>query len=190
MSKLASMIALFVAASVVAPSDAWPCLNAVQLTGNKAVREIKRSEEALRTGNYRGLIHYLRDHEFADERLQARAELVQATARMRSLKDKSYVTQAIRMLRDQREDRPDDPILQARLAEALVRDASEASVTEARTLIEDLVARDVVPDAVGWVIAATVRDGAGDAAGRDAALDRCKKVVKKFAKVPCRVIAA
>ena len=186
MSKLASMIALVVAASVVAPSDAWPCLNAVQLAGNKAVREIKRSEEALRTGNYRGLIHYLRDHELADERLQARAELVQATARMRSLKDKSYVTQAIRMLRDQREDRPDDPILQARLAEALVRDASEASVTEARTLIEDLVARDVVPDAVGWVIAATVRDGAG----RDAALERCKKVIKKFAKVPCRVIAA
>ena len=86
MSKLASLIALVVAASVAVPTAAWPCGNAVQLAGNKAVREIKRSEDALRTGNYRTLVYYLRNHDFVDERLQDRAELVQVTARMRSWK--------------------------------------------------------------------------------------------------------
>ncbi len=189
MSKLASLIALIVAASVAVPTAAWPCGNAVQLAGNKAVREIKRSEDALRTGNYRTLVHYLRNHAFADAVLHDRAELVQVTARMRSWKDKEAVTDAIATIRQQRASSADDPILQARLAEALVREASEASVTEARTLIEDLAARDVVPDAVGWAIAATVRDRGGDTAGRDAALERCKKAGKKFAKVPCRVLA-
>lgn len=188
MSKLPSLIALVIAASVAVPTSAWPCGNPVSLAGNKAVRELKRAEDQLRAGKYRSLIYYTREHEFLDARLQARAELLETTARMRLRRDAATMAEATTTLRSFRATTPDDPIIQSRLAEALLFDPTEASATEARTLIEDLVTRDVVPDAVGWVIAATVRDRAGDTAGRDVALLRCTKAGKRSPKLPCRVI--
>ncbi|MCB9548244.1 MAG: hypothetical protein H6706_20695 [Myxococcales bacterium] len=64
--------------------------------------------------------------------------------------------------------RPDDPVVVALDAEA-----RGAAGTDA---LEDLARRDLMPDAWAWRALAAGRAHRGDAAGRDAALTRCRAV--------------
>lgn len=172
------------------PGTAWPCLNPVELRGNKAVKELQRAERLLREGKYRPLAYYSETHAFTGARHQARAELIDVTARMRltyaepSYEDPSSFVEFFTARLDATKD---DPLLQSRLAEALLLEGSEASLARAGTLVEDLIARDVAPEAATYMVAASVRARAGDATGRDAALARCRAIAKQRRNQLCRV---
>jgi len=72
--------------------------------------------------------------------------------------------------------RNDDPAARTELAEALAR--VDSSRAEARTILEELAGKDLITSADGYRTLAMLRDGAGDAAGKQAALDRCKAMAK------------
>lgn len=187
-----AVIALAVAVAVGTPAAAFACGNAVMLRGDKAVREVKRAEARLKAGKIDSdLLSYTSLHRFRDEGLRLRAARIEWTAQLRvarlrpATEHRKLADELVEYIDDERSARPDDPVAQALHAELLVL---RGDLDEARTLIEDLAARDVVPDAPAWVVAATVRDRAGDAAGRDAALDRCKKTKATLRGLPCRVL--
>jgi hypothetical protein len=179
----------FVLSLAAPPADA--CRNRIRLTGNKAVKEVRRIEGQLRAGKHEAILGHHWYLLWEDEKLEARATYVIAVAAMRAGRDEMPATKwrngvmmsgphetPLRVLRELASDDKDNPLLAARIAEGLTRDPAEASATEAAILIEDLAARDVIPDAEAWVTLATVRSRAGDTDGSAAALVRCKKVAR------------
>lgn len=175
--KIAVLVVAFV---MSAWSSAWPCGNPVVLAGDQAVQRVKAAERRLDRGDARGAARMMRAIWIRDEALEARAALVRATARMRIVyaphADAAARAETILDIVDGFEelitDRPGEPLLQARLAEALAPgDAAQRS--RAASLIDDLVARDLMPDARAWRTAAQLRAAAGDADGAAAALATC-----------------
>ena len=61
---------------------------------------------------------------------------------------------------------------------------------EASKILEDLAARDVIPDAEAWASLAVVRNRKQDTAGSDAAMAQCKKVARGGRRNPvCKIPA-
>lgn len=83
--------------------------------------------------------------------------------------------------------RNDDPAARTELAEALAR--VEATRGEARGILEDLAGKDLITSADGYAALAMLRDGAGDAAGKQAALERCRSMAKGEAVCVARASA-
>jgi predicted Zn-dependent protease len=180
--KLPILVAF--AVLVAMPAPARPCGNPITIAGDAAVKRVREAEKLLEREKYKEAAKKVNpfEYEFTDDALQRRATLVFAVARVR-LGEASYVRDDLQALYAQD---PDNPVIQARYAEAIWRFAEDdAQRKEAGTLIEDLVARDLVPDAHGWITAASVRAKAGDEAGRDDALAKCRAIAKK--KSICRV---
>jgi predicted Zn-dependent protease len=71
----------------------------------------------------------------------------------------------------------ESPYIQARLAEALA--LVQGSKPRALELLADLEQRDVMPDAGGYALLASLRRASGDAPGADRALARCRKMAGK-----------
>ncbi|MEZ4474486.1 MAG: hypothetical protein R3F60_27595 [bacterium] len=80
---------------------------------------------------------------------------------------------------EQHEKRPDEPAITGLYAEAL---AATGKGAEARPLLEKLAEADLMPGPDAWRTLAGLRAEAGDAAGRDAALEKCKAVAPKAAR--------
>lgn len=78
---------------------------------------------------------------------------------------------AERVLAGARRDSPDAPVAIARHAEALARIPSRGA--EARTALDELDERDLVPDAWGYAVLARLADARHDIAARDRAVARC-----------------
>jgi predicted Zn-dependent protease len=68
----------------------------------------------------------------------------------------------------------DDPAAKTELGEALAR--LDDTRAEARTLLEDLAAKDLITSPEGYKALAQLRAKAGDDAGKRAALDRCRSM--------------
>lgn len=198
MRVIAALIASCVALSVAVPQTAEACLNPVRLSANKAVKKVKALEDKLRAGKNEELWREQMRFDIADPALRARATLILTIAAMRLRKE-----DAPRMYWEMREDRvedetplarlrrlnaagPENPLILARIAEGLVLENTDASWTEASTIIADLQARDLMPDPEAWVTLAQVRAHAKDTAGRDAAIVQCKKVAR-WRKAVCIV---
>jgi hypothetical protein len=96
----------------------------------------------------------------------------------------SWATQTLRAVATARND---DPAARTELAEALAR--VEGTRAEARTILEELAAKDLITSADGYATLAMLRDGAGDTAGKQAALDRCKSMAKGEAACVARASA-
>jgi len=178
------ILALALVVLVAAPVIAWACGNPITIAGDAAVKRVREAEKLLEREKYKEAARKVNpfEYEFTEEALQRRATLVFAVAKVR-LGEASYVRNDLQELHSQD---PDNPVVQARYAEAIWRFAADDTERkEAGELIEDLVARDLVPDAYGWVTAASVRAKAGDDAGRDDALAKCRAIAKK--KSICRV---
>lgn len=199
--KRTPIVLVAVALSFAVPAAALACGNPVMLAGSKAAKEIKRAEAELKAGRFARLRYYQYSVEFRDPRLQRRADIIAVTARVRlqhGAEQPDVEEDDLTELRTLLSQTPDDPLLQARLAEALVLASADAAVegsttrplaAEAKTLLEDLATRDLITESDGWAALATVKMRAGDTAGRDAALARCKKVVHKSRKNACRVLS-
>lgn len=67
-----------------------------------------------------------------------------------------------------------EPASRTELAEALAR--IDASRDEARTILEDLAKRDLITSPEGYAALASLRERAGDDAGKRAALERCRSM--------------
>ena len=81
---------------------------------------------------------------------------------------------AVDTLREIDKVKKSDPASQTELAEALAR--VDSSRDEARTILEDLAKRDLVTSPEGYAALASLRQRAGDDAGRRAALERCRSM--------------
>jgi predicted Zn-dependent protease len=188
MRAIAIVAAVWIA---VAPVPADACINTV-LKGQPAARTIKRAEALLRAGEHARVIMLLSQRRFSDEGLRGRADLLERTAEVRLLaadqeRNPADMQDAADYLRELRDAAPDDPLIQARLAEALAF-VPEAQA-EARTLIEDLVTRDLMPEPEAWLTAARVRAAASDAEGVEAALESCVKIARGRKHI-CRLPAS
>lgn len=168
--------------AVLVPASAWACLNAMTLSGDEAVRKIKKAEKLLARGKNAKAARLLNRHRirFSDQRLRRRANIIRATA---SIRQRSRVELATQNLARLYEESEHDPVLMARYAEALALD--DARRARSRELLEDLAKRDLMPDAFAYRALATLRHRDHDGAGRDKALARCRKMTKR--KRICRV---
>ncbi len=168
----AALVASLIA--VAAPRPASACLNAVQLETKEAARLVAKVEAALDEGKPKKAYYLIPGElEVSDRALQRRLEVLQAVARLRI----GHVTIALGMLAQHVKQRPDDPYLVARLAEA--QTTAGKNLDEALARLVDLEKRDVMPDAEGWATLARLYDGKGDAAGRERAVARCKQIAKR-----------
>jgi len=84
---------------------------------------------------------------------------------------------AARTLRAIAQARRDDPAARTELAEALAR--VDTTRDEARSILEELAGKDLITSPNGYATLASLRELAGDDAGRRAALDRCKAMSPK-----------
>lgn len=193
------VVAAAVALAVAAPSTALACINGYINKRNYAAKKVKSAEKGIRNGEYRwalgaiGTVEMMIHHN--EPGLLRRARIAESIARIRLFatgserSDSERVAEAVAMLRFVLRDRPDDPLLRARLAEGLLVTPTPEAADEAKTIVLDLAARDLIAEPEGWVAVATVRERDGDEAGRDAALKRCKRVAKAR-KAICRVTPA
>lgn len=181
-------ILLISAALVLASAQpALPCGNPIALRGNKAVKKVKQVERWLAEGRFGKVIKALDPYavEFADKALQRRARLLYfvATVRTGLAGDYKAATEYYEKLLA---DDPEQPYVQARLAEVYI--AEERRLDKARQILDDLVQRDLMPDGEAFAALALLRDRAGDAAGRDDALVRCRKLTRR--KAACELPSA
>jgi hypothetical protein len=170
---------LAVALACIQATPAFGCINGVLLAGEEAEREVARVERMLRAGHYRQVIDWAEENEVSGYLLRRRVNLLELTARIR-LKARERIAvrnglpDLVYELEQLRTRSGDDPFVLARLAEALVLVPS--SVEEARTLIEQLIKRDLMPDAEAWATGAFARRLSGDEVGSRAALRRCRQI--------------
>jgi len=87
---------------------------------------------------------------------------------------KANLDWAVKTLREVAKARKDDPAARTELAEALAR--VDSSKSEARRILEELAQKDLITSPDGYATLATLRESAGDDAGRRAALERCKSM--------------
>ncbi len=185
-------LALALLAAMAAP--AWPCGNPVVLSGDRAVQRVQAAERLLERGDPKGAARLMGSVWIRDEALAPRAALVRLTARMRraygarahAAERSDAVADMVSEFEDLLVERPDAPAVLARLAEALAAgDAAQRS--RAAAIVDDLVARDLMPDARAWRTVAQVRAAAGDADGAAAARATCR--TRGGSKRVCRLDA-
>jgi hypothetical protein len=82
---------------------------------------------------------------------------------------------AVTTLRALGEEKKDDPALQTELAEALAKAGEQV---EARKTLEGLAKKDLIASPEGWAVLADLRDQAGDQAGSQVAMGRCKAMAR------------
>lgn len=89
---------------------------------------------------------------------------------------RSNIEWAVASLEKIAEAKKDDPSLQTELAEGL---AKLGDTQRARTTLEGLAQKDLIASPEGWAALAKLRGTAGDAAGRQAAMNRCTAMAKQ-----------
>lgn len=178
------------------PGDATACGNDVFPAESPELATLKVAKNALATGRYelaRKLIRgSFRDIEKAvpgANHTQTGALRVMAVAVARSggrvsprtadakMTVEENLEWAVAALRRINEHRKNEPWRQSDLAEAMAKLPKHQ--VEARKVLEDLDARDVVATAEGYATLAMLRGEGGDATGREAAVARCKKMTQK-----------
>jgi len=173
------------AIAVSIPVSAYPCGNATLLEGDEAVAQVARAERLMAKGKYHKALKLVDPfrYEFDDEALADRAHTLAMVTRLR-LEPASWGETAARFFENALKADPEQPYAAARLAEAYTHMPNKAE--RARALLEDLAGRDLMPDAEAWATLALARERGGDPEGREAALDRCRKLTER--PMVCRII--
>lgn len=167
-------VAAFAAATAVAPTVSDACMNAVMMEAKEAAKLVAKVEAALEEGKPKKAYYLIPEEaEVNDPKLGHRLDVLRAVARLRL----GHTSIALQILTYQAKQKPDDPYLTARLAEA--QTAAKKNLDEALAKLADLEKRDLMPDAEGWATLARLYDGKADAGGRDRALARCKQIAKR-----------
>lgn len=195
--SLVSLVALAPVAAVTAPALA--CGNSYRYEIDPKTHLIVKAEEALHEGSYADAVKLAQDATGPIGRqvegrpeptglspLRARALRVAAISAVKTdgkieLKvpagngdaAAATVAWAIEELRLLVQREPQNPYLQARLAEGLAKNA--ATQDEALSLLSRLAADDLMPDSAAWQVLAQLQANKGNAGERDKALDQCRK---------------
>jgi hypothetical protein len=192
------LAAVVASAAVPSPSDA--CGNAVLAT-DKVVAAVKEAEQILDDGDpadararvdaILGQAEGFGDGTPVSRGLTRRVQRIRALASVRLDPDghsgehrKALLALAVGSLRWLLGDTPNDAAKLSDLGEALAK----TSPADARKVLEDLARRDVVATPYAYAALAGLRAAAGDTAGRDEALARCRTMAK--AAAICGVPAA
>lgn len=177
------------------PAVASACWNDVRLKTNEEVKALAAAEKQLQAGDAAGAIKtlralYGRRAVLYPERVSSERALGQKARRLISIaivrdgrldpktgraakvsRRHQLLKHALGWLRVDARRGKDDPLRQARYAEALSQDPAGAA--DARHLLEGLAQADLIAEAEGWRALARLRHGAGDAAGSKQAITRC-----------------
>lgn len=178
---LRGVCAVALAAVLMIPAVAWPCGNATYLQGDRAVAQVNKADKLLAAGKPEKALELVDWRYEYEGKLQERADLIAMVARLRV--GRITPEDAAEWFEARLKDNPEQPYVVARLAEAYA--AMPKKTERARKLLEDLHARDLMPDGEAYATLAALRDGAGDAEGRDDALASCRKVAKR--KAVCKL---
>lgn len=189
---LRTILVLVTALAVAVPQTADACGNPIHLAGNRATQKVKNYENWLKAGHNAKILRDAHRFEIQEGSLRDRAHLVIAVAALRS---NSSLPWTMRHALDEGEDdsplgvlrklakaAPDSPVVQARFAEALLKErlkeGGEGFAAEATKILEDLATREVMPDAEAWNSLALARSLAKDETGSAAAKAQCKKLAR------------
>jgi predicted Zn-dependent protease len=171
---------LFFSVSYLAAPSADACMNGVIMEQSEIVKNLRLAEKALEQGHNKKALRLLQaDHYMSDSsKLLRRIRMVQAVARMRVGKTKGPE----RVFRNLLKKDKDNPYLRTRLAEALHQRLGEDAI-EAWRIMNDLEARDLVPDAQGYVVLARLRKRNKDSAGYARAVMVCQRMAGQRAAI-------
>ncbi|HMU37964.1 MAG TPA: hypothetical protein PKE31_03040 [Pseudomonadota bacterium] len=174
---------------VLSPS-AEACGNVVSLSKNVASQLVARAEKALSQGKpaeaFDILDEKLRSHyglRTEDPTLTRKLQLIYSVACIRS-SDAKGMEYGTRSLKWAHESDPKNPIVAARLAEAISRlpaetpEKAEQNRKEALALLEPLAEKDLIVDADAFATLARLKKQKGDDGGAKEALARCAKMSK------------
>jgi hypothetical protein len=169
------------AATTLVARSAAACGNPIQIETRRAVRLVARAERALDAGDPDRALDLLLGRRQVpirvdDPALDQRVQRVVATAYLRTgeiVRARLYFLMLLES--DQVRRRTKDPYAWTRFAEVLGFSRDPQDQAKAREILEDLAQRDLVADAEGYLALARLRARAGDDAGRDAALARCRE---------------
>ncbi len=175
-------ISLASATMVSASADSRACGNAMYVDGDDAVKQVAEAERLLALGKLQRAEEKVEPHtyRFEDAGIQKRANIVWATVafrRERAKADSWPVKGGLRQLEAELEGDADNPVLLARISEGYALAPDTAA--RARATLEDLAARDVMPDAYGYRTLARLRFHDGDQDAALAALTLCKNMSKR-----------
>jgi len=151
----AALLAL--AAMVATPSVTDACINGTEWTVNDDIRMVKKSERHLENGQYELALRTLKYLRPADKRLQARMADIRAIIAIRMHDGKADLSKWVAQI-ETRDDaaKQKDIKFRAWRAEAYV---AVGKRDEAKLILDDLHARDLVPDAYGYLALAKVTSG-------------------------------
>jgi hypothetical protein len=196
--RCAKAMAVF-ALTIAGGGDARACLNSVRRVQVSA-KQVARAEQLIDERKYRdalaivgtgfarkgggvdGHLLFMQDmivHVGPSDAINRRIRILRAVASMRADReahepnaDYDGYANELHALRSGK----DDPLVAAREAEAL---AAAGKLVGAREILDDLAARDLVPDAEAWATLADVAAQRGDAARMNEAIEACKKIAKR-----------
>lgn len=173
-------LSLFFSVSHLASPSADACLNGVIMEQDEIVKNLRLAEKALEEGHNKKALRLLQaDHYMSDSsRLLRRIRMVQAVARMRVGKTRGPERVFRKLLKKDK----DNPYLRTRLAEALHQRRGEDAI-EAWRIMDDLEARDLIPDARGYAVLARLRKRNKDLAGYDRAVMVCQRMAGEHAAI-------
>jgi predicted Zn-dependent protease len=164
---IAALAMLSVGLMEVRPAAA--CLNGVVMELDEAVKAVARAEKDLERGQYTQVLLSLdADHYKVGDPLLRKIETLQAVARLRLGKSRVAERELRRLLRRE----PDSPYLLTRLAESLAGRSGDDPI-EAWRILDQLEAKDLIPDADGYATLARLRARARDREGSKRAVTEC-----------------
>lgn len=196
------MLRSLILASLLLSGSALACVNAIRLSNDEIVAQINAATKLLDKGDYKGAVDAITEA-FPDGLKNApltskkypevfKAVALTAIAVVRSgdtvgiqqtLVIRRGITKAaapakagelgwaVERLGEWLARAPDDPVRKAWLAEA---QAAAGKATAAQATLEALAKADLLSEAASWRVLAELRGKAGDAAGAQAAMTRCK----------------
>jgi predicted Zn-dependent protease len=166
---LATLVAVAVQLADARPARA--CLNGVLMERDEAIKRVARAEKDLERAHYRRVLRSLDADEYlVDEALLRKIETLKAVAQLRLGRKRAAEVTLRRLLRRT----PEDPYLRTRLAESLAGRTGDDPI-EAWRILDELEARDLIPDAQGYATLARLRERAKDREGRDRAVEECRR---------------
>jgi len=171
-------VALVTSAPVIVPAIALACGNAMFVDGDDAVKQIMQAEKLLARGQNKQALKLVGYKYRFESNQQEKVQLIRATAAFRSLKVSNYlVSNGIENLKSNLKTNQDNPLLLARLAEGYA--LSKKDSAKAKTILEDLATRDLMPDGFAFATLAKLRSQSGETESAKAAIQSCKSMLKK-----------
>jgi len=144
-----------------APAIALACMNAMYVDGDDAVQQILRAEKLLAQGKNKQAMRLVGwKYRFGlDQQEKARVIRVSAQFRLQTTDD-HVLSRGIETLTNMLITDKDNPLLLARLAEGWAFDAKTRS--KAKDILEDLAARDLMPDGFAFATLSQLRSQSGE----------------------------